>query len=93
MTFDKECVLCKVAGGIFLTGYAVATTVRIDWARLRMKERLLNVIMLGTVYGLAGLSFNAAYEIKSGKNRDSLVEIRPSYSSRFRTIYNWNTMT
>ncbi len=85
--------MCKVAGGVFLAGFALATTFRIDWTRLRSQERFSNFLMLGAVYGLAGLSFNAAYEIKTGKNKDALVEMRPSYSSRFRTIYNWNTMT
>ena len=39
------------------------------------------------IYGLAAANFYAAYEIKMGKDL-SIVEMRPSYTQRFKDAYN-----
>lgn len=52
-----------------------------------MKEKFFNIFATGFVFALAFANFYAAYEIKMGKEM-KLVELRPSYSQRFREAYN-----
>lgn len=65
--YDKECFGCKVASGVFMTGIGVYQASGVQWQNIQGRDKVFSVVMLAFVFGLAGLSFNSAYEIKMGK--------------------------
>jgi len=69
VSYEKQCVLCKVASGVFFTGYGVFHSYRMVtlWNHYAAKEKAFNAVMLTFVYGLAVASYYAGYEIYMGK--------------------------
>lgn len=93
VTYEKSCVVCKVGSGLFFSGFGAFHQARMKsiWSQFNTSQKLFNVSMLVVIYGFAFASFNAAYEIKMGKQM-ALVEMRPSYSSRISEFYHWSKM-
>lgn len=79
---------CKVVAGLGFTGYGVYHGSRFAelWKHYGLREKAFNVSATGFVFFLAFLNFYAAYEIKMGKEMQP-IEMRPSYSQRFREAY------
>jgi hypothetical protein len=85
---EKECIACKVVSGAFFVGFGafhLDRTVRV-WNAYGSKEKLFNVFATSFLFGIAFLNFYAGYEIYQGK-RMATVELRPSYTQRFKNAY------
>ena len=94
VTYEKECVLCKVVSGLLFTGFGFFNIwrARTVWPYLRSIDRAFNVGAISVIFGIAALNFAMAKRIHMGQQMQ-LVELRPSYSERFRQSYRLFYMT
>ena len=94
VTVEKQCVACKVAAGFGFSAYGMYHGARFYdlWRHYRVREKVFNLFAVSVIFTLALLNFNAAYEIKMGKELTP-IELRPSYSQRFRDLYRINSIS
>ena len=52
-----------------------------------MKDKVLNVAGIGVIFGIAAMNYAYGYRIHMGQQME-LIELRPSYTQRFRQSYN-----
>ena len=85
VTYEKQCLLCKVVAGTGFLGLAAFNfwRTRSLFPYMQLKDKVFNVMAIGTVFGIGLLNYNLAYQIHMGQQMD-LIEYRPSYSERFR---------
>ena len=83
---QKDCMLCKLASGTFLSLFGVYQYSQINWQKISAKDRAMSAFLLCTVSGLVCLNFWAAYEINAGVQRP-MAEMRPSYTARYTGLY------
>ena len=81
-------------GGMLFTAFGSFNAARAYslWPHMRATDKVFNIAACGFIYMLAGASFYKGYEIHMGKEME-LVELRPSYSQKFREIYRISNMT
>ena len=56
------------------------------WGYMNVRDRVFNVGAIGLIFGIAGLNYLYGYRIYMGQQME-LIELRPSYSERFRVSY------
>ena len=63
ITYEKQCVMCKLVAGVFMGGYGTfhAWRARDLWYRYTIGNKIFNVAAVSFVYLLAALNFNAAF--------------------------------
>lgn len=86
VTYDEDCSMCKVASGTFMAGLGVYQATQVQWRTIGARDKVFSFLALGVVFGLSGLSFNAAYEIQTGVKRPD-IQMRPSYTARYTSLY------
>ena len=93
VTYEKQCLMCKVVSGIGFTGFGAFNIWRASnaWRYMGFKDKVFNFFAIGVIFGIAAMNFNAGYQIHLGKNME-LIELRPSYSARFYEAYNYSQM-
>ena len=86
---EKQCIGCKLGAGLLFLAYGSYHSSRFAqlWRHYRFGEKVFNVSAATLIYSLAFANFYAAYEIKMGKDL-TIVELRPSYTQRFKDAYN-----
>ena len=86
VTYEKQCLGCKIGAGVLFTGFGAFHVARASsmWKYFKGTDKLFNVAAVSFVFLLAGLNYYKALEIYQGKQME-LVELRPSYTQRFKT--------
>ena len=86
--YEKDCLICKAGQGLFFVGFGAFNIWRASgiWQHLSAKDKVFNAGAITFIFGVASLNFLYAYRIYMGQKMD-LIELRPSYSERFRTSY------
>ena len=94
VTFEKQCLVCKLGAGALFVGFGGFHVARAHsmWRYFKASDKAFNVGAISFIFLLGGLNFYKAYEIYLGKQMD-LVELRPSYTQRFRNSYSFMMMT
>ena len=94
VTYEKECLLCKLVCGSGFVGFAAFNIwrARSQWPYMHSKDKAFNFFAIGFIFGMAGLNYMLAYRIHMGQQMD-LIELRPSYSERLRQSYQIMNMT
>jgi len=85
---EKQCIGCKLGAGTLFSAYGFYHALRFQqlWRHYRFSEKVFNVFATMFIFSLSFVNFYYAHEIYMGKEM-KLVELRPSYTQRFRELY------
>ena len=88
VTYEQECLGCKVVSGFAFGGFGAFNVWRTKsmWSYMGAKDKMFNLGAVSFIFGISALNFAYAYRIYCGQKME-LVELRPSYTSRFNESY------
>lgn len=94
VTYEKQCLMCKAVSGAGFSafGFFNVWRARSVWPYMGMRDKVFNIAAISVIFGIAALNFSMAYKIHMGQQME-LIELRPSYSERFRQSYRYMNMS
>lgn len=94
VTYEQECLGCKVVSGLAFGGFGVWNIWRAKsvWSYMGIKDKVFNLAAISVIFGIAALNLAYAYRIYCGQKME-LVELRPSYTARASEFYNYRMMS
>ena len=94
VTYEKECLLCKVVSGTAFGAFGAFNIWRASsvWSYMGIRDKAFNVVAISFVFMLSAMSYNYAYRIHMGQKME-LIELRPSYTARFSESFRFMRMS
>ena len=68
VTYEKQCLLCKLVAGTGFVGFGAFNVwrARSQWPYMHLKDKVFNAFAIGFIFSLAGLNYLLAYRIHMG---------------------------